>query len=1072
MNSSLAATPTLRPESRPGLRSVDRVALRAYLESRRGASIDEPARRALVAWREAYQRRDATRALAAIEAVGSKPDGVMGVRVTFARAAALQFLARREEAVRAFLEAADAAERLGWLARAGLALQLGGVLAQERSDFVVARAALERCVGVHRRRGHRGDESIALGNLGNVLYSLGDYAKALELYQQAMRTQQELGDRTSAALTLGSIGNVHWVLGDLSRALEVHRQALALKEALGDRPGIAATLTNLGSVLSDRGAYAEALEIDDRALAMLQELGDRGGAARVLGNIGVVHQRVGRYSKALEIDQRAVTMFEVVEDRASVALTLGNIGNVYSALGDFRKALDYQQRALELKLRLGDRAGAALTVGNIGLIHSSLGSYATALDHLERALAEQSAVGVRGHLALTLGNIGNVHAALGDHERALAYDTRALGIFESAGDRAGAARSLVSIGNTHAEFGDVEKALEFMGRALAMERELGGRADEAGTLSNIAALELRRGDARRAVEYGERAFALQTDLGDRSGAALTLVNLGLARSMLGEHALANALLDRAVHAAERMRASDVLVRALRAAARVRLDAGDPAVARERAHAAVTVLESVVGGLAEEQGAGAREQFADLFAIGAAASVATDDVAEAVHFLESGRAGSLLETLGGRQALRRVALPDELRVAQSESRAQEAVALEAYARALDGLPIATVRERRRELDAARERSQEVAARLQRDAKRAARLWYPRAAPLDEIQGWLAPGDALVVYAIGLGKVSAVVVTPDAARVVALGPAEAVEEALSALAAHDPLMPAGAALERLRELLLTPLRLPEGTRRLLVSPEGSLAYLPFAALAPSLPVAYVPSGTALGELTEERSKRGVGVLALGDADYLSVRDATARAVYGSHAALSALPGTRAEVTAIGDPTTTLLGAGASEAGLRAALAARPDRWRAVHFACHGLVDRRHPARSALALSPDASNDGYLTALEVLGTAIPADLVTLSACETGQGRIVMGEGIVGLARAFMYAGAPRVICSLWKVDDDATRVLMTKFYSLWNPKDGKPGLPTAEALKRAQEFVKSQERWKHPYYWAAWVLWGVPE
>ena len=156
--------------------------------------------------------------------------------------------------------------------------------------------------------------------------------------------------------------------------------------------------------------------------------------------------------------------------------------------------------------------------------------------------------------------------------------------------------------------------------------------------------------------------------------------------------------------------------------------------------------------------------------------------------------------------------------------------------------------------------------------------------------------------------------------------------------------------------------------------------------------------------------------------------------------------------------------------AAIAGKP-RWRAVHFACHGTIDPERPALSSLALAPDPENDGFLTAIEVFRARIPADLVVLSACATGQGRIVEGEGIVGLTRAFMFAGAPRVICSLWKVDDEATRALMTKFYELWNPKTGSPGLGTAEALRKAQEFVRSQEKWKHPYYWAAWVLWGLP-
>jgi len=132
---------------------------------------------------------------------------------------------------------------------------------------------------------------------------------------------------------------------------------------------------------------------------------------------------------------------------------------------------------------------------------------------------------------------------------------------------------------------------------------------------------------------------------------------------------------------------------------------------------------------------------------------------------------------------------------------------------------------------------------------------------------------------------------------------------------------------------------------------------------------------------------------------------------------------------------------------------------------------PTLSSLALTPDEENDGFFTCLEIFRMRIPADLVVLSACNTARGRVYRAEGIVGLTTAFMIAGAPRVICSLWKVDDGATKALMVKFYELWNPKEGE-GLPAATALKQAQEFVRSHERWTHPYYWAAWVLWGLPD
>ena len=163
-------------------------------------------------------------------------------------------------------------------------------------------------------------------------------------------------------------------------------------------------------------------------------------------------------------------------------------------------------------------------------------------------------------------------------------------------------------------------------------------------------------------------------------------------------------------------------------------------------------------------------------------------------------------------------------------------------------------------------------------------------------------------------------------------------------------------------------------------------------------------------------------------------------------------------------------AAETNLREALAERP-RWRAVHLACHGLVDTDEPLQSALALTAEADTDGRLTAAEVFSMRVPADLVVLSACDTGRGTVLASEGLLGLTRAFLIAGAPRVICSLWKVDDAATRALMTRFYELWNPADG-TGVSAAIALGRAQEHVRAQAKWSHPYTWAAWVLWGPTE
>jgi CHAT domain-containing protein len=216
-----------------------------------------------------------------------------------------------------------------------------------------------------------------------------------------------------------------------------------------------------------------------------------------------------------------------------------------------------------------------------------------------------------------------------------------------------------------------------------------------------------------------------------------------------------------------------------------------------------------------------------------------------------------------------------------------------------------------------------------------------------------------------------------------------------------------------------------------------------------------------LLDDAALRGEGVLALGDPP---AADPEAASVYRGGEGLAPLPASRAEAQAIGD--IVLIGDAATETGLLNAVASRP-RWHAVHLACHGLVRADLPELSCLALGADADNDGFLTVLEVFRTKIPADLVVLSACETAKGKVYKAEGVIGLTRAFMLAGSPRVICSLWRVDDAATRELMTAFYKEW-----KGGAGAAAALRKAQAHVASQEKWKDPYFWAAWQLWGLPE
>jgi CHAT domain-containing protein len=347
-------------------------------------------------------------------------------------------------------------------------------------------------------------------------------------------------------------------------------------------------------------------------------------------------------------------------------------------------------------------------------------------------------------------------------------------------------------------------------------------------------------------------------------------------------------------------------------------------------------------------------------------------------------------------------------------------------------------------------------------------YPTAAALEDVQAELEPQDALVIYSLVAEEALALVVTKGAARTVSLGPRESVAAAASTRP-EDPDSDFAAPAAALRSKLVEPLGLPEGTGRLLIAPDGVLGFTPFSLLVPETEIVYVPSGTAYRVLRGSRRENGRGVLALGDPDYSTAPGSASEVASRAGVGLVPLPATRQEAEGIGD--VVLLGKEATKSALLSALQKR-ERWEAVHLACHAWVDPSRPTRSALALAFDESGSNLLLCEEVFTLRVPADLTVLSACETGRGAVYRSEGIVGLAQAFMLAGSPRVLVSLWKVDDRATRSLMLEFYRAWRPEGGEPGLTAAAALKRAQAHVRSQEKWKHPYYWAAWVLWGLPD
>jgi tetratricopeptide (TPR) repeat protein len=1086
----------------------DTEGLPAYLDSELAAA-DGLLRDGLRKLATLSRAKDVEGVLAAVEKLGAGSGGLVSVRLEAYRGWALYQIERYAESSGAYRDAADLAKRLGWLRKAATSLYSSGLAAEKASDLTTALARRRERLAVEEEREDQRGVGRALHAVGGTLSALGEHAEAAAFFERAVKVKEELADREGLAASLAGLGISLGRQKDHAGALAAYERAAAIREELGDRSQTAALLRSIGNSCWRLEDWEKAREAFDREAALRVALEDRRGEAVALRGAGIARRHLMDFAAALPLHERALAIWRELGDRPRIAEALADIGGLYHGrLADYLRALSHYERSLAISTELDDRPAMAETLFSIGHLHMFLGDYATVLTYLDRSLAIREELEDRLEIARMHLHIGFVHQFLGDWSKTLSCAERALAMARELGDPVFETGCLSELGAAHNGLEEHERALECFEEVLACARERGDRRQTAVTLERIGDVHESRGDLRRAVEFHQRSLAIweeldpywmgvrlqriaefqrelgelepalsnlerslevMEELGNRFGQTAALMELGKVHAALGDHGTAVRYLDRAVRLARRIRTREALVLALRDLAQVRLDAGEHALSLASAQQALTELEILLGGLAEGESTTGRERFADIYGIGTLAAVRLEDPFAALEFLENGRAGALLETLGGGRAALLADLPPDLVREEAVAKAEEARARGNYDQALDAGDRRAMQMTAQALDAAMERRRAVAARMQREAKRVAEVFYPRAAPLEEIQDWMEEGTALVVYGLCLEEALALVVRPKGERIVALGTVEEVEAACSVLACETATADAAPALEALRKLLVEPLGLADDVESVLVSPDGPLGYLPWAALL-DRQVACVPSGTTWVVLREEERGPGSQVLALGDPSYGSRPGDRAVAVYRG-GALQPLPATRAEAAAVGD--VVLLGEDATETGFAAALET-VRRWRAVHIACHGLLDSEKPLRSSLALTPGDGNDGFLTFLDVFGLEIPADLVVLSACETARGKVARAEGIVGLTRAFMYAGSPRVLCSLWKVDDEATKALMVKFYELWNPtpESGRQALPAATALKQAQEFVRSHEKWEHPFYWAAWVLWGLPE
>lgn len=844
----------------------------------------------------------------------------------------------------------------------------------------------------------------------------------------------------------------HSKQGRVQEAIRGYDALIELNRMIGERRGAIAAIVGLATVHGQTGNFSESARLLNTALAMADPSRDDDLIAAIGNNLGIVYRRRGQYAEALANYERALASHEAGKREDMIARALNNIGIIYQYQGDFQRATDYYLRSLEIKERLGLGDDVITTIGNIGAVYSLQGNNARAIEYFQRALAIAEKLSNVRHQLTMLGNIGRALLESGELDAAEARLRLALPLAEQAGYKEQIAATLNSLGGLEVTRGNWDRAGEYLQRARALFQEMGDPVGGGISLLSLGRMEIDRGHPQQGLAFARQA----RDSFEPAGRTLAVID---AEVLNGDALLALRRWPEAIETFER------------------------AIALNEES-----LSRVAGGAEDrlrylEASAKAYSGLTDAYAAAGRAS-------EALAAAERGRSRTLLDILAAGR-------PGEQELSEAER--ERLVELDASLTALNER-LAAEQTRTRggaKPDAALAAEADRVRRLRNefylglDAKHP-RLRFARGgAPVlseRELAASLPSKSALVEFVIGprgawtillaprAGSAPRLIVKPatvPSARVLAMATAFTKQ-----ISTRDLAFTANA--RALYDALFGPIDAElSGIEQLIVVPHGGLWEVPFQALqtprnrylVEEKAIAYAPSASALRALQSRRRPREAQprVIAFGDPQFADQR-------------LPALPNAAREAREIAavygsDRTVVATNADATERSFRQ-LAPNAD---IVHIATHGVIDNASPLFSYVMLTGGGTTtrgargrdaDGKLEGHELINMQLGAELVVLSACETAVGRIASGEGVVGLSWALFAAGASTTTVSQWAVDSASTTELMSAFHrERRRLTTEKAPAPTAQALRSAQLRALARPESRHPFYWAGFVVIGVP-
>ena len=944
------------------------------------------------------------------------------------------------------------------------------------NDFHHAIGYLKQYLSIAEEVGNRaGSAGCAYGNLGCAYQSLGDSQRAIEYHNQHLRIAKELGNRECEGNAYLNLSLVYHSLKEFQRAIEYFNQGLRIAKEVGDREGEKCAYSNLGRAYRSLGDYQRAIEYHNQHIRIAREVGDRAGEGCAYGNLGLTYHFLNEFQQAIEYHNKHLSIAKEVGSRACEGKAYGQLGYIYLLLDEYQRAIEYTNESIIIAKEVNDREGQLQCYCNLGSVYIPLGEYQRAIEYTNKCIIIAKEVGNRAAQGTGYGNLGQISLLLGEYQQAIEYINKSIIIAKEVDDRAEEGEAYSDLGAAYHRLDEFRRAMECYEKHLNIAEEVGDRKEIGRAYLNIGQVRYSLKDVPGAMEYYKQYLSNAEEIGDRVGQGSAYCRLGSCYEKL--HALKEAIECYKHHLSI---AEEIGNRMQEACAHNCL--GHSFLKSHSLNEALTHFRCCVkiydtiraNSISEDQlkisfRTDNKYAYDDLWQV----LVMLQRNDEALYAAERGRAQALLDALKVTYDLTSFSprsIESEEEVVRNISRkttvltvflALQEKTVYMWVLGKEDNPIF----RQKKIEIGREHEDSFTLLLDNVLKEWNVLKRGKESnPIFRQKKIEIGREHEDFFTLLLDTVLKNIRAGVGIRCENRSMDQLSDDSTSStrddIQTSKPSQETTDFLQPLYDAVLSPIEDLLDGDELIVVPDGALSLAPWAALRESLRIRTVPSLTILKFITdspcEYHSKSGA--LLVGNPCLETVTNKWGNPIYEQ------LEYAKREVEMIGEilESQPLTGEDATKEAVLQKIASVA----LVHIATHGrketgeIVLAPNPRRES---KPPTEEDYILKMSDIQAVKLRARLVVLSCCHSGQGP-VSSEGVVGMARAFLFAGARSVLATLWAIDDEATMIFMKSFYQqLGN------GESASVSLQRAMKCLRDSRDYSAPKYWAPFVLIG---